>query len=140
MNKSEFSQAEKQSVVNKISCLFKEQSVIIFAYLFGSFVRSKKFSDIDIAIYINEIETCDPLKFEFGLEEKIQSFTKLPVEVRIINRAPLSFLYQVVKEGILITDKDSARRADFEGLIFKKYLDFAYYRKQYLKEVTNASV
>jgi len=80
------------------------------------------------------------LTFEFGLEKEIKSLAKFPVDVRIINHAPLSFVYHVIKEGILTADKDPGKRTDFEGIIFKKYLDFAIYRKQYLKEVINAPI
>lgn len=140
MIKKHISQQEKQSIIKKISSLLREQKYIIFTYIFGSFVRDEKFSDIDIGVFINEKRSLEPLNFEFDLEEEIQSFIHLSVDVRIINHSPLSFVYHVIKEGILITDKDSSRRADFEGMIFKKYLDFAFYRKQYLKEVINAPV
>jgi len=49
------------------------------------------------------------------------------VDVRIISHAPLSFVYHVIKEGILIADEDTGERADFEGMIFKKYLDLAFF-------------
>ena len=75
-----------------------------------------------------------------NLEEEIQSFAKFPVDMRSINCAPLSFSYRVIKEGILVIDKDPSKRTEFEGLIFKKYFDFALYRTQYLKEVINAPV
>lgn len=140
MIKKHISQQEKLSIIKKISSLLREQKYIIFAYIFGSFVRDEKFSDIDIGVFVNEKRSLEPLNFEFDLEEEIQSFTHLSVDVRIINHAPLSFVYHVIKEGILITDKDTSRRADFEGMIFKKYLDFVFYRKQYLKEVINAPV
>jgi hypothetical protein len=41
---------------------------------------------------------------------------------------------------MLIKDEDPNKRADFEGMIFKKYADFAIYRKRYLKEVLNAPI
>ena len=131
---------EKKTHIRAVSSLLKKRKPIIFAYIFGSFAEDKKFSDIDIGIFISGEKSVDTLDFEIELEEKIQSFTNLPVDVRIINRAPLSFVYNVIKVGILVKDENSSFRADFEGMIFKKYLDFAFYRKQYLKEVVNAPV
>lgn len=140
MIKKQISQQEKQMIIEKISSRFRKRKNITFAYIFGSFVRDEKFSDIDIGVFVSKESSRESLNFEFDLEEEIQSFTHVPVDVRIINHAPLSFVYHVIKEGILIKDKDASKRADFEGMIFKKYLDFAFYRKQYLKEVINAPI
>ena len=140
MIKNQISQKEKKLIIKGITSRLNKRKYIIFAYIFGSFVRDEKFSDIDIGVFCNEKISKEPLTFEFDLEEEIKSFTNLPVDVRIINHAPLSFVYHVIKEGILIIDKDAGKRADFEGIIFKKYLDFAFFRRQYLKEVPNAPI
>jgi len=140
MKKKQISETKKKTLIEEISSLLKKRKSIIFGYIFGSFAEDKKFSDIDIGIFISGEKSVDSLDFEIELEEKIQSFTNLPVDVRIINHAPLSFVYHVIKEGILVKDENPSFRADFEGMIFKKYLDFAFYRKQYLKEVVNAPV
>ena len=65
---------------------------------------------------------------------------RMPVDVRILNRAPISFVYQVIKGGITIADKNKDLRADFEGLTLKKYFDFQHLRNEYLKEVANAPI
>lgn len=140
MRKKQISQDEKQSIIEGISSRLREQKHITFSYIFGSFAQEEKFSDIDIGVFVSEKISKESLNFEFDLEEEIKSFTHLPVDVRIINHAPLSFVYHVIKEGILIVDKDAGKRADFEGIIFKKYLDFAFFRRQYLKEVPNAPI
>jgi len=140
MSKKQISQQQKQSIIKGIASRLKKRKNIIFAYIFGSFAQEEKFSDIDIGVFVSEKISQEPLNFEFDLEEEIQSFTHLPVDVRIINHAPLSFVYHVIKEGILIVDKDAGKRADFEGIIFKKYLDFTFFRRRYLKEVPNAPI
>jgi len=140
MKNKNIAKQDRQLITGEISSLLEKKKDIIFAYIYGSFVRSDKFSDIDIGIFVRKKRSLEPLNYEFKFEKEIQSFIHLPVDVRIINHAPLSFVYNVIKEGILITDKDASIRADFEGIIFKKYLDFAFFRKQYLKEVVNAPI
>jgi hypothetical protein len=130
----------KEQIIKEISYQLNKRKTVIFSYIFGSFVTDDKFSDIDIGVFCTEKISKEPLDFEFELEEEIKSLAKFPVDVRVINHAPLSFVYRVVKEGILIADKDIGKRADFEGMIFKKYMDFAIYRKRYLKEVMNAPI
>lgn len=140
MKKNQISKKEKEIIIKGIASRLKKRKNIIFSYIFGSFVQDGKFSDIDIGVLCTEEISREPFNFEFDLEEEIKSYTKFPVDVRILNHAPLSFVYHVIKEGILVTEKDIGKRTDFEGMIFKKYLDFAVFRKQYLKEVTNAPI
>jgi len=138
--KKQIPEPEKQSIIERISSRLKRQKKIKFAYIFGSFVSEKKFSDIDIGIFVDSEDNINSLNFELKMEKELHSLLHLPVDVRIVNNAPLSFVYHVIKEGILIKDEDPSQRADFEGLIFKKYLDCAFFRKQYLKEVINAPI
>jgi predicted nucleotidyltransferase len=140
MNKHKITPEEKSSLIEEIALRLKKKNDVLFAYIFGSFAQSDLFSDIDIAIFTDEKSSKESLDYEFHLEEEIRSCIKFPVDIRRINSAPLSFAYRVIKEGILVVDKDPSKRTAFEGLVFKKYLDFAFYRNQYLKEVINAPV
>lgn len=129
---------EKQLLLDRISAFLKSRDDILFAYVHGSFAREEKFADIDIGIFLREPARLDPLDLELELETALQSLIRFPVDLRVLNFAPLGFVYNVIKESILVVDKDADLRADFEGKIFKKYFDFAPYRKRYLKEIANA--
>ena len=74
------------------------------------------------------------------LENELEDILHIPVDIRIINNAPLSFQYNVLKTGKVIVDGDKTLRADFEGLIFKKYFDFVHLRNEYLRETLNDQV
>jgi len=137
--KNRVSRQEKKALISKLSIPLGRSKDIVFAYVFGSFVKEEKFSDIDIAVYLKKAVK-SPLGWEVRWEGKLQSSCHFQVDVRIINQAPLSFVYQTIKSGVLVVDRDPSLRADFEGLVVKKYLDFSYYRRQYLKEVIHAPV
>ncbi|MFN2303215.1 MAG: type VII toxin-antitoxin system MntA family adenylyltransferase antitoxin [Anaerolineales bacterium] len=132
--------SQKEVVVKKISAtLHRECDDITVAYLFGSFVTEDTFSDIDLGVVTN-IEPNSPLNYEFNLESKLESVIKYPMDIRILNRAPLSFCQNVIRNGRIVLDRDPNSRADFEGLILKQYFDFAPFRRRYLSEVKNAPV
>ena len=131
---------QKEAVVKKISAtLNRECEEIIAAYLFGSFVTEDSFSDIDLGV-VTHMEPDSPLNYEFNLESKLESIIKYPMDIRILNQAPLSFCQNVIRNGRIVVDRDPNRRADFEGLILKEYFDFAPFRRRYLSEVKNAPV
>ena len=131
---------EKRIVIQKIADFLKTKQYILFAYIFGSFVSQDSFSDIDIGIFIADKHHESPLNLELNLEIELQNIVHMPVDVRVLNHAPLSFVYNVLKNRIVIVDKNKTLRADFEGLIFKKYFDFKHLRDEYLREIVNAPV
>ena len=134
------SRSEKEKVIQIISShLFQQYDEILAVYIFGSFISERHFSDIDIGI-INAMDLSKPLDFELKLENRLEKLIKYPIDVRILNRAPISFIQNVFRAGRVIIDKNPNMRADFEGRILKQYFDFSPFRQKYLQEVTNAPV
>ena len=129
---------QKEKLVAEISLyLEKNFKEIVAAYLYGSFVTAVFFSDIDLGILTkNDIEKT--LNFELDLENQLERIVKYPVDVRVLNRAPLSFCQNVIRHKKVILDRKPNLRADFEGQILKQYFDVAYFQRRYLQEVTNA--
>ena len=134
------SRSEKEKVIQIISShLFQQYDEILAVYIFGSFISERHFSDIDIGI-ITAMGLNKPLDFELKLENRLEKLIKYPVDVRILNRAPISFSQNVFRTGRVIIDKTPNMRADFEGRILKQYFDFSPFQQRYLQEVTNAPV
>ncbi|MEA1945864.1 MAG: nucleotidyltransferase domain-containing protein [Thermodesulfobacteriota bacterium] len=132
--------SEKEKIIEKISSHFlKQYDEILAVYIFGSFISERHFSDIDIGI-ITAMDLSKPLDFELKLENRLEKLIKYPVDVRILNRAPISFSQNVFRTGRVIIDKNPNMRADFEGRILKQYFDFSPFQQRYLQEVTNAPV
>lgn len=130
--------AEKENVVETISSFFhKHVEEVIFVYLFGSFIAERPFSDIDLGVFTNR-ELNKPLDYELDLEGKLERVAKYPVDVRVLNQAPLSFCCNVIRYGKLLVDRNRNLRADFESKALRQYFDFAPFRRRYLAEVMDA--
>ena len=134
------SKSQRVRIAGNISSYLEENLAgITTAYLFGSFATETPFSDIDLGVLIkNDLEKA--IFFEFELENRLEKIFKYSVDVRILNRAPLSFCQNVIRHGKVILDRDPNLRADFEGNIMKQYFDYSRFRKQYLKEAVNAPI
>jgi hypothetical protein len=129
---------EKRNIIQRIvAYLESAQPEMLTAYVFGSFVKDKPFADIDIAILFSTVMN-EPLNDELDIENNIEKLISIPVDVRVMNAAPLSFQYQVIHDGWVIIDLKPQHRADYEGQILKQYFDFSRYRKRYLKEAVYA--
>jgi len=131
---------QKEKLIAEISLyLEKNFKEVVAAYLYGSFVTDLFFSDIDLGILAkNDID--EALNFELDLENRLERIVKYAVDVRVLNRAPLSFCQNVIRHRKVILDRKPNLRADFEGQILKQYFDFAYFQRRYLQEVPNAPV
>lgn len=140
MHKRKLSDRDKQDLINKISHIFSTKKDIVFAYIFGSFISKDEFKDIDVGVYIYNIETATILKSELELERELEDIIRIPADVRIINNAPISFVYNILRNKVVILDNDIDLRSDFEGIVLKKYFDLQYFRREYLREIVNASI
>jgi hypothetical protein len=80
------------------------------------------------------------LNFELLLESDIGKIAQYRTDVRLPNRAPLSFGQNVIRHGRVMFERHPNLRANFEGRILKEYFNFSRFRRRYLHEVTNAPV
>ncbi|MDL1956171.1 MAG: nucleotidyltransferase domain-containing protein [Candidatus Desulfofervidus auxilii] len=131
------SNKNKQKLLKQLKEFLKKKKEIQFAYLFGSFKEENTFRDIDVAVYLTHLKDL-AIDYELELEVLLQNKFNYPFDVRILNRAPLSFCYEVIKSGILLFSSNDEIRAEFEEYVILMYLDFAYYQKNYLYEVLGA--
>jgi predicted nucleotidyltransferase len=130
---------EKEDIVRRIDGFLQNHPDLLFAYVHGSFISNDQFRDIDVAIYLKAKPT-ELLQAELDLETALYNLIQYPVDVRILNSAPLSFRYNVIKDGRRLAVINDDARCDFEETTVSNYFDFAPYRKMYLQEALNRGV
>jgi predicted nucleotidyltransferase len=115
---------------------------VAFAYLHGSALSSGNPRDLDVAAFLFPLRfeklDCDGevnIGFAIPLEMELEGILGEKVDFQVLNGAPLSFRHRVVSAGLLVIDKDSSLRSDFEYLSRVEYFDFRPRRQEYLKEV-----
>jgi len=107
---------------------------ILFSDIKRSFVTGERLRDIDIAVFLANPHE-HRIEEELSLESELSRVMKnLPVDLRIMNDAPLSFRYNVILDGRPVFVRDSDARFEFEESTFRNYFDFAPYREMYLRE------
>lgn len=120
--------------VDSVKITLYKRLEVSFAYLHGSFAKNGGFRDIDVAVYLKDVPA-SPLEYEIALETEImQTLAGYPVDVRVLNNAPLSFRYHVIKEGLPLIVRNDDARSDFQEATLAQYFDFAPFRALYLKE------
>lgn len=122
---------ERKKALEQLAGFLEEKPDVFFAYVFGSFLKGGLFEDVDLALYLEGGDGRESLK----LEREAESVLRLPVEIVVLNEAPLSFAFRVLKEGKLIFARDDKARCDFEERIRVLYFDFLPLHRRYYKEV-----
>ncbi|MBD3214851.1 MAG: nucleotidyltransferase [Candidatus Lokiarchaeota archaeon] len=120
----------------------KKYKKILIAYLYGSCAVEKhtKFSDIDISVVlINDFEE-PPLYFAQLANKFEKAFhNKINIDLRILNKQPPHFLFQVIKTGEIIYYRDRNFKDEFELRVITQYLDIKplldYFDNLFVKEV-----
>ena len=131
---------EKETIEVRLKDCLEKRSDILFAYLHGSFITGQKFRDIDLAVFPAQ-RPSSPLDFELSLEAELAGIVRgYPFDVRVLNRAPVSFQYNVIKYGKRLFTRDDDARCDFEEAALSNYFDFAPFRKGYLKEALGLGI
>ncbi len=107
-----------------------------FAYLHGSFVTREDFSDIDVAVSVEPAgPTGDLTAYELGLAARLERALRLPVDVRVLEGAPLSFQYAATR-GETVFVRDRQAWAAFRERTWNAYFDFAPLRDEALRDLT----
>ncbi len=129
----QLSKKEKKVIKNAIHSLLAREKEVVFAYLYGSFLSAAWFRDIDIAVFVDEkkIDRKDVIDYEISLSLELEKELHLPMDVKILNYAPLSFRYEVTK-GEVIFSRNEEVRFTFLELTWHRYLDFAPVEKQFI--------
>jgi len=122
---------EKEKIKKNLMEIIQNKEEIIFAYLHGSFLIND-FNDIDLAFFVSKIE--DILDYEISVSLEIEKQIHFPIDVKVLNHAPLGFKYEVTK-GELLFSRDEEVRTDFIEKVWNQYLDFKPIEKEILMDM-----
>lgn len=133
------SQKEKKKIQLLLGELLEKEKGILFAYLHGTFEEGRPFRDIDLAVFVEEamIPRNEAIDFEIAASLRLEERVEMPVELKIINYAPIGFQYYSTT-GLLIMCKDDDLRIDFLTRIRSLYFDFKSSSERFLLEMIHA--
>lgn len=102
------------------------QEMVTAAYVFGSFIKTGDFHDIDVALLLLEdLPPYQRVKFALRLAGELERSMKprREFDVKILNSSPVYFQYEVVRTGVLVFERDREARAVYESHLISDYLD-----------------
>ena len=109
-----------------MSVYLAEQSDVAAAYLFGSVARGQAshLSDVDVAVLLDpELGMTAAVERQLELMVTLDEFAGPEVQVTVLNRASPLLAYQVVRQGLLLYERNRPRRISFEVRAMQRYFD-----------------
>ncbi len=131
---------EGDLIIKKLRSLLSKEKGIYFAFIHGSFLSGADFKDIDIAVYLDDstLKKIDRIDYELKLSLRLEKYVDKPIDVKILNEAPLGFRYHSTR-GYLLFSHDEFIREEFLCRTWSEYFDFKPVSKIYIKEVARLS-
>lgn len=117
---------DEQSIISAVERYFANQAGdLIAAYVFGSVARhtSGPSSDVDIAVLfaVPPAPTLAGLPLE--TEAELGQLLGRPVQIVVLNNAPVDLVHRVLRDGELVYEADHAACVAFEVAARREYLD-----------------
>jgi hypothetical protein len=129
--------AQKQELKAQLRERLAAQPEVRFAYLHGSFLERETFGDVDVAVSveIGSLPGADVTACELALEGVLEQGLGVPVDLRILEDAPVTFQYAATRGETLVV-RDPEAWAVFRERTWSAYLDFAPLREEALRDLT----
>lgn len=113
---------EKRPLIEQLAGALQNRDEVVFAYIYGSFAEGLAFHDIDVGVYLSEITEEESTNYSLILGQMLSKELQVPVDIRVLNFAPVSFLYEVIR-GNLIFERNEEIRIRVVEQTIQRYLD-----------------
>jgi predicted nucleotidyltransferase len=115
-------------------------SGLVCAYLFGSTARgvARPGSDLDVAVLFASDPPHTLAGLHLDLADDLSAATGRPVDLVVLNRAPVDLVHRVLRDGILLLERDRSARISFEVHARAEYFDLLPYLQRYRRTAPEA--
>lgn len=113
---------ERERIKHNLKKILENYKEIEFAFLYGSFLEKLPFHDLDLGVYVKNIEEFSAIDYALNLAAELAANLKIAVDVRVINFAPLTFIFNVLRGELLLNRNDDLLSKIMEETM-QRYLD-----------------
>ena len=117
---------QQPDLVTKLQSFFAaDPHGALFVYLFGSEARgqARPSSDVDVGVFFEKDPEPTFSGLPLDLEAELESLLGRPAQVVSLNTAPADLVHRVLRDGVLILDRDRSRRIRYEVARRNEYFD-----------------
>jgi predicted nucleotidyltransferase len=125
--------AAREIVETLSAALAAAPAEVVAAYLYGSRARgtARLGSDVDLGILLNARPAPTLKGVARDLEASLEAALRRPVEAVVLNTASADLIHRVLRDGIILLDRDRSVRLRFEVQARNEYFDMEPIRRLY---------
>lgn len=118
-----------KDIIEMLKEYFKDKEETLLVFIFGSLVggHMTRESDVDIAILFKRMPD---FKEILHLKDEVSELMKRETDIVVLNNSSPIIRMQVLKNGVLVVNKNSAIYNDFFVRTIKEYDDLKRLRKE----------
>jgi predicted nucleotidyltransferase len=124
---------QRKQVVRRITESLRVHPSIVFAYLYGSVLDGDQVHDVDIGLYLEKDGIARTRTLVDQLTSQLTADLHVPLDIRVLNSAPVTFLYHVFRGELLFSRNDELLTSLLEE-VARRYLDLAPLLRQATKD------
>lgn len=104
--------------------VLQSEERVLAAWLFGSVARgtATEHSDVDVAILLGRRPT-RLRDLQTDLADRLSRETGRDVDLVVLDSAPADLIHRVLRDGVLLSDRDRAARIRFEVQARNRFFD-----------------
>lgn len=115
-----------QALAAALTERLRAESSVVAAWVFGSVARGEETSesDVDVAVFLDRRARPTSLDdLPLGLEADLAQIAGREVQVVVVDWAPYDLVHRVLRDGVLLLDRDRVKRIRFEIDARNRYFD-----------------
>lgn len=122
------------AVIEKVGAVLNDRPEPLAAvWVFGSRARgtARPSSDLDLALLYSGEVPRTLLALPLELKDAVERATRLEVDIAILNHAEADLVHRVLRDGVLVLERDRAARVAFEVQRRAEYFDLEPHLRRY---------
>jgi predicted nucleotidyltransferase len=111
---------------------------VVVAYLFGSVARGQHAgeSDIDVAVLFDPPPPARLLGPPSSIHDQLETAVSRRVDLIVLNQASPDLIHRVLRDGVVLYERDPGERIRFEVRARNEYFDIKPYLDEYRRAQT----
>ncbi|MBS4029894.1 MAG: nucleotidyltransferase domain-containing protein [Clostridiales bacterium] len=121
---------DREEIINKVKALLADRPEVRFAYLFGSVAsgRDHAGSDVDIAVRFKAgTDVMQRFNFRLALMNELPVVLNRHVDIVDLHSASLTLRHYIMRDSILLLERDKAERVRYEVASRREYFDMKHH-------------
>ncbi|HMJ14750.1 MAG TPA: nucleotidyltransferase domain-containing protein [Polyangiaceae bacterium] len=129
---------ERQHIETVLVEYLGDRPDVAAAYLYGSVATgaARPDSDVDVGILYRTTPPPTLLGQPYGDEAELSARVGRPVQIVVMNTAPVDLVHRILRDGALIVERDASARIAFEVRSRNQYYDLLPVLLEYRKRAT----